>query len=142
MSDREAVDSFAARVGLTEQEAAAITPEDPRARHITRLREAAGRYSIEAEVISSRGCNTGYSPGDRFVLDVDGNFVSKLCPKRMCVYLVGQLMVPVALINERLSEGLDPNSFHFMRQVNCTDCGVERQGYGQVGLQVSVKPRA
>jgi hypothetical protein len=136
------VKRFASRVGMSAEEAKLIGPDDPRARHIRRLAEAAPRYAIVAEVVSSRACNSGYRPGDRFVLDVDGNFISKLCPKRMCVYLVGQLTVPVALINERLSEGLDPNQFHFMRQVNCTDCGVERQGYGQVGLKVSVKPRA
>lgn len=141
MSNKDAVKEFARRVGMSPQDMALIAPDDPRSRHIKRLAEAASHYSIEAEVVSSVACNTGYQPGDRFVLDVDGNFISKLCPKRMCVYLVGQLTVPVALINERLSEGLDPNQFHFMRQVNCTDCGVAREGYGQVGLKVSVKPR-
>jgi hypothetical protein len=47
----------------------------------------------------------------------------------------------VALINERLSEGLDPNQFHFMRQVRCPDAGVECSGYGEVMVQVSVVPR-
>ncbi len=142
MSDAEVVAKFAQRVGLSEEEVKLLTPDDPRARHITRLAQAAPRLSIVAEVVASRGCNTGYRPGDRFVLDVDGNFIGKLCPSRLCVYLVGQLTVPVALINERLSEGLDPNQIHFMRQVSCTDCGVERGGYGQVGLEVSVQPRA
>ncbi|MCF8043932.1 MAG: hypothetical protein K9K65_15470 [Desulfarculaceae bacterium] len=142
MSDTNVVKEFARRVGMSTQEAELIAPDDSRARHIKRLAEASSRYSIQAEVVSSVACNTGYRPGDRFVLDVDGNFISKLCPKRLCVYLVGQLTVPVALINERLSEGLDPNQFHFMRQVNCTDCGVQGQGYGQVRLKVSVKPRS
>ena len=141
MNHTDPVKAFARRVGMSDQEAELITPDDSRARHIKRLAEASSRYSIQAEVVSSVACNTGYRPGDRFVLDVDGNFISKLCPKRMCVYLVGQLTVPVALINERLSEGLDPNQFHFMRQVNCTDCGVESQGYGQVRLKVSVQAR-
>ena len=59
----------------------------------------------------------------------------------MCVYLVSQLVVPVALINERLSEGLKPNDFHFMRQVRCTDVGVECMGYGEVRLGIEVIPR-
>lgn len=142
MSDTDAVKEFARRVGMSAREAESIAPDDPRARYIKRIGEAASRYSIVAEVVSSVACNTGYRLGDRFVMDVNGNFISKLCPKRMCVYLVGQLTVPVALINERLSEGLDPNQFHFMRQVACTDCGVGRDGYGQVGLKVSVRPRA
>ena len=58
-----------------------------------------------------------------------------------CVYLVSQLTVPVALINERLSEGHDPNDFHFMRYVRCPDVGVECLGYGEVMLKVQVVPR-
>jgi hypothetical protein len=47
----------------------------------------------------------------------------------------------VALINERLSEKLDPNAFHFMRYVRCPDAGVECLGYGEVTLKVEVIPR-
>jgi hypothetical protein len=54
---------------------------------------------------------------------------------------VSQLAVPVALINERLSEGLEPNGFHFMHRVRCLDAGVECAGYGEVMLEVKVIPR-
>ena len=79
---------------------------------------------------------------EKGTLDVDGNFITKLCPKKMCVYLISQLSIPVALINERLSEGLEPNDFHFMRYVKCPDAGVECYGYGEVMLKVNVVPRA
>jgi hypothetical protein len=59
----------------------------------------------------------------------------------MCVYLISQLTIPVALINERLSEGLEPNDFHFMRYVRCPDTGVDCYGYGEVMLKVQVVPR-
>ena len=62
-------------------------------------------------------------------------------PPRLCVYAISQLAVPVALINERLSEGLDPNQFHFMHQVRCLDVGVECGGYGEVMLEIKVVPR-
>ena len=75
------------------------------------------------------------------MLDIDGNFIGKLFPKKMCVYLVSQLTVPVALINERLSEGHDPNDFHIMRHVRCPDVGVECLGYGEVMLKVQVVRR-
>lgn len=92
-------------------------------------------------MIDSRNCNSGHLAGQKILLDVDGNFLSKLCPDKMCVYLLSQLVVPVALINERLSEDLTPNDFHFMRQVQCPDAGVACMGYGQVRLKVSVVPR-
>ena len=58
------------------------------------------------------------------------------------MYLISQLSIPVALINERLSEGLEPNDFHFMRYVKCLDAGVECYGYGEVMLKVEVISRA
>ncbi len=137
----DVVKKFAARVGYTEEELAAFRQEGHRVRQVKRLSRAVPRYSIEAEVVQARHCNSGHEKGQKIIMDVDGNLVTKFCPKKMCVYLVSQLTVPVALINERLSEGLDPNDFHFMRYVRCPDAGVECLGYGEVMLRVRVVPR-
>ncbi len=110
-------------------------------RQVKRLSKVASIYSIEVEVVRVRHCNSGYETGQKFILDVDGNFISKLCPKKMCVYLVSQLAIPVGLINERLSESLDPEGFHFMRYVRCPDVGVECQGYGEVMVRIRVVQR-
>ncbi len=141
MADDPIMERYAAHVGFSEQDLAQIGPDDPRRRHIKRLAVVAPRWSIQAEVVEARHCNSGYQPGDRFLLDVDGNFIAKLCPKRLCVYLVSQLVVPVALINERLGENLEPGAFHFMRELTCPDVGVACGGYGQVRLRVEVVPR-
>jgi uncharacterized repeat protein (TIGR04076 family) len=141
MEDNKFLKRFGARVGYTEAEMQQFQAGDPRLRQIENLARVAARYSIQAEVVKARHCNSGYKTGDRFILDVDGNFITKLCPPRICVYAVAQLMVPVALINERLSEGLDPNQFHFMHQVHCPDMGVDCGGYGEVVLEVKVVPR-
>lgn len=132
---------FAKRVGYTPEELEQFQPGDPRLRQIERLSEAALRYSIEAQVIDAKNCNSGYQAGDTFILEVDGNFITKLCPTRLCVYAMSQLVVPVALINERLSEGLDPKQFHFMHQLRCPDVGVDCAGYGEILMQVRVVPR-
>jgi hypothetical protein len=141
MDQKQILRRYADRVGFDEADLAQLKPGDFRVRQLERLAKAAPLYSIVAEVKEAEHCNSGYKPGDKFVLDVDGNFVTKLCPKRLCVYLVGQLQIPVALINERLSEELEPNDFHFMHRVNCPDVGVSCGGYGRVALQVEVKPR-
>jgi uncharacterized repeat protein (TIGR04076 family) len=140
--DKDVIQKYCERVGYNPEEAKLFLEGGHRTRQVKRLAEAAPRFSIEAKVIGAKNCNTGYKVGDRFILDVDGNFVNKFCPKRMCVYLVSQLVVPVALINERLSEGLDPNGFHFMRYVRCLDTGVECMGYGEVTICVKVIKRA
>jgi hypothetical protein len=136
------IQRYAQRVGYSEAEIERFREGNHRIRQVSRLAPAASRYSILAEVVEARHCNSGHRPGQFFTLDVDGNFITKHCPKRMCVYLVSQLAVPVALINERLSEALEPNDFHFMRYVRCPDVGVACYGYGEVMLKIRVVPRS
>jgi uncharacterized repeat protein (TIGR04076 family) len=139
--DNKILKQYGERVGYDESELIKFKEGGHRVRHVRRLSEAAPQYTIEAEVVQSRHCNTGYRIGDKLIMDVDGNFIVKLCPKRLCVYLVSQLTIPVALINERLSESLDPNQFHFMHYVRCPDVGVDCSGYGEVMLRVQVVSR-
>ena len=141
MKAQKALKRFGTRVGYTPAELELFQEGDPRLRQMDRLAQAAPKYSIVAEVVQAKNCNSGYHIGDTFVLDVDGNFISDLCPRRLCVYAVSQFTVPVALINERLSEGLDPNQFHFMKSVQCLDTGVDCAGYGQVRFEIKVVPR-
>ena len=141
MSKEEIIRRYAERVGYSDAQVEKLSEGNHRVRHISHVFKAAPLNSIVAEVVRAEHCNSGYKVGDRFVLDVDGNFISKLCPKRLCVYLISQLTIPVGLINERLSEGLEPNDFHFMRNVRCPDVGVDCSGYGEVMLRVSVVSR-
>ena len=139
--ERDIIKAYCQRVGYTEEEEKHFQEGQHRIRHVKRLSKAASLFSIEAEVISSQNCNSGHHVGQQFILDVDGNFITKLCPKRICVYLASQLTIPVALINERLSEGHEPNDFHFMRYARCLDVGVDCMGYGEVMLKIRVVPR-
>ena len=137
----EMIKKFGKRVGYSGPELEKLKEGGHRVRHIERMSPASKLYTIEANVVKSRNCNSGYKIGDKFIMDVDGNFISKLCPKRLCVYLISQLSIPVALINERLSESLEPDQFHFMHYVRCPDVGVDCSGYGEVMLRVQVVPR-
>lgn len=135
------IKKYGARVGYTASEVERFCEGGHRIRQIKHLSEVATKYSIQAEVIEAKNCNSGHKIGQMFTLDVDGNFLTKLCPSRMCVYLISQLTIPVALINERFSESLEPNDFHFMRQVRCPDTGVNCLGYGEVMLKIQVVSR-
>jgi uncharacterized repeat protein (TIGR04076 family) len=135
------VQRYGERVGYAEDQLERFHEGGHRIRQVPRLSRAAAKYSIQAEVVSSKNCNSGHIVGQTFILDVDGNFITKLCPNKMCVYLISQLTIPVALINERLSAGLDPNDFHFMRYLRCPDSGFDCYGYGEVMLRVQVVPR-
>jgi hypothetical protein len=137
----ERLGRFGQRLGYTDSDLEKFREGGHRVRQVERLSRAAPLYSIEAEVVRSRHCNSKHEVGQKFVLDIDGNLIAKHCPGKMCIYLVSQLAIPVALINERLSEGLEPNDFHFMRQVKCLDAGVDCLGYGEVMVGVRVVPR-
>lgn len=141
MNSDEVLKKYAERVGWSEADLAAIGPDDVRRRHIANLARAAGKWSIVAEVTKAEHCSSGYTPGTRFTLDPDGNFLASRCPKRLCVYLAAQLVVPVALIGERLSSGLAPEPFHFYNLVRCPDVGLACGGYGLVEARVFVEPR-
>ena len=52
-----------------------------RVRQVMRLSEAAPLYSIEAEVVESRNCNSGHVKGQKIVMDVDGNLVTHVLPQ-------------------------------------------------------------
>ncbi len=129
---------YAKRVGYTAEEVDLFRQSGHRVRHVDRISEVAEMYSIVAEVVMARNCNSMHKTGQKLILDIDGNFITKLCPSKICVYLASQLTIPVAMINERLSESLPPNDFHFMRYVRCPDTGVECLGYGKVKLKVEV----
>src|SRR5512138_3701425 len=86
---------YGRRVGYTDAEIERFQEGGHRVRQVERLSRAAPLYSIEAEVVRARHCNSGHVVGQKFILDVDGNFITALCPKRMCVYLVSQMAVPV-----------------------------------------------
>lgn len=139
---KDIIKKYGERVGYTKEQLKSFQEGGHRIRQVERLSEAAPHYSIEAEIVTSKHCNSGHQVGQKMILDVDGNFITKLCPKKMCVYLISQLAIPVALINERLSESLDPSNFHFMRYVKCLDAGVDCLGYGEVMMQVRVVPRS
>ena len=81
MSQRDVLDKFGDRVGYSPAEKADFREGDPRLRHMEGLAKAAPLFSILAEVVKARHCSSGFQVGDRFVLDVDGNLITKLCPK-------------------------------------------------------------
>ncbi len=137
----DVLEKYGQRVNYSEQEMEKFEEGGHRVRHLERIVRAAPLYSIAAEVVASRNCNSGHIEGQKIIMDVDGNLISRYCPRKMCVYLLSQLTIPIALINERFSEGLAPNDFHFMRYVRCPDVGVGCMGYGEVMLKVQVVPR-
>ncbi len=99
------------------------------------------KKTIVVEVIDSSGCNSHHKVGTRFYLDGAGNFITKLCPKKMCTFLLGSISGIVFAVHELFYAGVDPNEIIFNR-TGCNDVGIQCGGWGRVVVEVRVEDRA
>jgi uncharacterized repeat protein (TIGR04076 family) len=97
--------------------------------------------TIVVEVVDSHGCNSQHKVGDRFYFDGAGNLLTKLCPKKTCIYALSAATSLIFTSNELLYAGVDPNEMWFKR-AGCFDVGIQCGGWGRVVLEISVVERA
>jgi uncharacterized repeat protein (TIGR04076 family) len=113
---------------------------DPKNEHVMKLAPALMNKTIVFEVVKSRGCNSQHKVGDKFYFDGAGNLISKLSPKRMCVYALNCMAAPTFAMNELFYAGIDPNEMRFKR-ASCFDVGVSCGGWGQIVMEMRVEDR-
>lgn len=92
------------------------------------------------KVIEAKGCNSQHKKGDKFYLDGSGNLLTKLCPKKICVYALGQIDRLVYAAHELIYAGIDPNEMRFKR-VSCLDIGLECGGWGNILMEFCMVER-
>ncbi|MFX0017288.1 MAG: hypothetical protein ACFFAK_15710 [Promethearchaeota archaeon] len=96
--------------------------------------------TIIAEVIESHGCNSQHKVGDKFYFDGAGNLLTKLCPKKVCIYALSELDKLIHSVNELLYAGIDPNEMRF-KKASCFDTGVKCGGWGNIVMELKVIDR-
>lgn len=96
--------------------------------------------TIIAEVVESKGCNSQHKVGDKLIFDGAGNLLTKLNPKKVCIYALSNLNAAIFAINEFVYAGIDPNEMLF-RHVGCPDVGVRCGGWGHIVMEVRVEER-
>ena len=97
--------------------------------------------TIVFEVVESHGCNSQHKIGEKFYFDGAGNLITKLSPKRVCIYAL-QAMLPIIFAsNELMYNDVDPNSLKF-KHAGCFDVGVKCGGWGRIIVRYSVENRA
>lgn len=92
------------------------------------------------EVIKSHGCNSQHKVGDKFYFDGAGNLLTKLSPKKICIYALAELDKVIFAAGELLMAGVDPNDMRF-RRVSCFDVGLKCGGWGQIVMELTVMDR-
>jgi uncharacterized repeat protein (TIGR04076 family) len=96
--------------------------------------------TIIAEVVESHGCNSQHKVGEKFYFDGAGNLMTKLCPKKICIYALNSIMPLIFTSNELLYAGADPNEMRFKR-AGCFDVGVQCGGWGRIVMELRVEER-
>jgi len=96
--------------------------------------------TIIAEVVESHGCNSQHKVGDKFYFDGAGNLLTKMCPKRICIYALAELDKLIFTANELLYAGVDPNEMRFKR-ISCFDVGLKCGGWGQIVMALKIVDR-
>jgi len=114
--------------------------KNPRFQRLFENAIKASRYTIVAEVVSSRSCHSGHVVGQRFYFDSAGNLLTKHAPPRVCAFIFPNLVPLINVFFENLMNGRDPNEVIFNR-TGCFDVGVNCGGWGHIILEVNAIPR-
>ncbi|TXT64329.1 MAG: hypothetical protein BAJALOKI1v1_580009 [Promethearchaeota archaeon] len=96
--------------------------------------------TIEIEVIASHGCNSQHKVGDKFYFDGAGNLITKLSPKKICIFALAELDKLIFAATELIYAGADPNQIRF-NKASCTDIGLKCGGWGQIVMKMKVVDR-
>lgn len=137
--DESVWDFFQKHVGYTDEEMKEFR-ENPRNEDVLSKGPALMNKTIVVEVVKSHGCNSQHKEGDKFYFDGAGNLITKLCPKRICIYALSSMATAIFASNELFYAGVDPNEMRFNR-LGCFDVGVRCGGWGNIVMEIRVEDR-
>lgn len=92
------------------------------------------------EVVESHGCSSGYKKGDKFYFDGPGNLLTKLSPKRCCIYALSQMERLIFAAQELFYAGVDPNQLRIKRG-GCFDIGLKCGGWGRIIFEIRIEEK-
>lgn len=130
---------FQKHLGYTDEEMKKFR-ENPRNEDVLSKAPALMNKTIVVEVVGLHGCNSQHKVGDKFYFDGAGNLITKLCPKRICIYALSPVASLIFTSNELFYAGVDPNEMRFKR-AGCFDVGVQCGGWGHIVMEIRVEDR-
>ena len=128
---------FQTHMGYTDAEMTVFRSDPLKVKMVTESPEFV-KSRIVAEVIESQGCHTHHTVGQKFVMDGNGQMITRECPEKMCIFALAALESPVNQIYERFIAHSDPNNERTM-VVQCSDVGLDKGGWGKILMKVSVE---
>ena len=128
---------FQTHRGYTDAEMAVCRSDPVTVKMVTESPECV-KSRIVAEVIESHGCHAHHTVGQKFVMDGNGQMITRECPEKMCIFALAALESPVNQIYERFIAHSDPNNER-TAVVQCHDIGLDKGGWGKILMKVSVE---
>ncbi len=114
--------------------------ENPRNADILSKAPELSNKTLIVEVVDSHGCNSQHGVGEKFYFDGAGNLLTKLGPKKICIYALNAITTQIFTAAELVYAGIDPNEMRFKRAA-CFDVGVACGGWGRIVMELHVEDR-
>jgi len=126
-------------LGYTDEEME-IWLENPRNQEAILKAPALLQKTIIIEVVESHGCSSQHKVGQKFYFDGPGNLLTKLNPKRICIYALSQMERLIFAAQELFYAGVEPNGMRIKR-MGCFDIGLNCGGWGKIIFEIKVEDR-
>jgi uncharacterized repeat protein (TIGR04076 family) len=136
---KEIIDGIKDHLGYNDEEMK-IFLENPRNEDVMSKALGLLNKTIIIEVVESHGCNSQHKVGDKFYFDGAGNLLTKLSPKKICIFALGVIQGLFFGAHELFYAGVDPNEMRFKR-AGCLDVGVNCGGWGNIVMEIRVEKR-
>lgn len=137
--DKETSDLIKNHFGYNDEELK-LYAENPRNEVVMSKASELMNKTVVFEVVESHGCNSQHKVGDKFYFDGAGNLLTKLSPKKICIYALEPLAKYIFASHELVYSGADANAVQFNRST-CFDVGIRCGGWGQIVIEGRVEDR-
>ncbi|MGB5910800.1 MAG: hypothetical protein WBH31_06355 [Promethearchaeia archaeon] len=136
---KEVLDFIKNSLGYTDEEME-LWLSNPRNQESLSKVPALLQKTIIIEVVESHGCSSLHKVGDKFYFDGPGNLLTKLNPKRICIYALSEMERLIFAAQELFYAGIDPNEMRIKR-VGCFDIGLKCGGWGKIILELKFEAK-
>ena len=126
-------------LGYTDEEMK-VWLDNPRNQEVVLKAPALLQKTIVITVVEAHGCSSLHKVGQKFYFDGPGNLLTKLNPKRICIYALSQMERLIFGAQELFYAGIDPNKMRIKRG-GCFDIGLKCGGWGRIIFELEFEER-
>ncbi len=126
-------------LGYTDEEMK-IWLDNPRNQEANLKAPTLMQKTIIIKVVESHGCNSLHKVGQEFYFDGPGNLLTKLNPKKICIYALSQMERLIFAAQELFYAGIDPNKMR-IKHGGCFDVGLKCGGWGRIVFEIRFESR-